>query len=149
MADDVLITRKVLVENNDDPVNQYLLINGLAKEGDFVNRLLLENGDLNIVRDINRIKQHIISGLYLLIGDWVLDDTQGVSYWTGMRAYPEILSAQIKRAINTVEGVDTVLKYNFYITKDNIFEISCTVKVGNTEIAINEMINPSALGVTG
>ena len=149
MADDILITRKVLVENNDDPVNQYLLANGLAKEGDYVDRLLLENGDLDKVLDINRIKQHIISGLYLLAGDWVLDQSQGVSYWTGMRAYPEILSAQIKRAINTVDGVDTVLKYNFNITKDNTFDIKCTVKVGNTEIAINENINPTQLGVTG
>ena len=149
MADDILITRKVLVENNNDPVNQYLLTNGLAKEGDYVNRLFLENGDLNMVRDINRIKQHIISGLYLLVGDWVLDGSQGVSYWTGMRAYPEILSAQIKRAINTVEGVDTVLKYNFYIDDKNIYHVSCTVKVGNTDIAINEEINPIQLGVTG
>ena len=145
MADDILITRKVLVENNSDPVNQYLLTNGLAKVGDYCDRLLLENGDFNVVQDINRIKQHIISGLYLLAGDWVLDGSQGVSYWTGMRAYPEILSAQIKRAINTVDGVDTVLKYNFNITNDNIFKVACTVKVGNTEIAINEEINPNTM----
>lgn len=148
MADDVKITRNIYVEDNNDPVNQYLLSNGLAKEGDKVARLLLENGDFEITRDINRIKQHIISGLYLLAGDWVLDSSQGVSYWTGMRAYPEILSAQIRRAINTVDGVDTVLKYNFNITKDNTFVVTATVKVGNTEIAINEEINPTQIGVT-
>jgi hypothetical protein len=147
MADDIQITRKVYVENNSDPVNQYLLSNGLAKEGDPVDRLLLENGDFSKVMDINRIKQHIISGLYLLAGDWVLDNSQGVSYWTGMRAYPEILSAQIKRAINTVDGVDTVLKYNFRITENNTYLITATVKVGNSEIAINEEINPSTLGI--
>lgn len=148
MADDVKITRDVYVEDNDDPVNQYLLSNGLAREGDKVPRLLLENGDLMLVRDLNRIKQHIITGLYLLAGDWVLDNSQGVSYWTGMRAYPEILSAQIKRAINSVDGVDTVLKYNFRITEDNTYLITATVKVGNSEIAINEEINPSTLGVS-
>lgn len=148
MADDIQITRKVYVENNSDPVNQYLLSNGLAKEGDPVDRLLLENGDFGKVMDINRIKQHIISGLYLLAGDWVLDNSQGVSYWTGMRAYPEILSAQIKRAINTVDGVDTVLKYNFRITENNTYLITATVKVGNSEISINEEINPSTLGVS-
>lgn len=147
MADDVKITRDVYVEDNDDPVNQYLLSNGLAREGDKVPRLLLENGDLVLVRDLNRIKQHIITGLYLLAGDWVLDNSQGVSYWTGMRAYPEILSAQIKRAINTVDGVDTVLKYNFYIDDNEIFHVTATVKVGNSEIAINEDINPNVLGV--
>ena len=148
MADDIEITRKVYVENNDDPVKQYLLNNGLAREGDYVPRLLLENGDLVLVRDLNRIKQHIITGLYLLAGDWILDNSQGVSYWTGMRAYPEILSAQIKRAINSVDGVDTVLKYNFRITEDNTYLITATVKVGNSEISINEEINPSTLGVS-
>ena len=147
MADDVKITRDVYVEDDDDPVNQYLLNNGLAREGDKVPRLLLENGDLVLIRDLNRIKQHIITGLYLLAGDWVLDNSQGISYWTGMRAYPEILSAQIKRAINTVDGVDTVLKYNFYIDNDEIFHVTATVKVGNSEIAINEDINPNVLGV--
>lgn len=147
MADDVKITRDIYVEDNNDPVNQYLLNNGLAREGDKVPRLLLENGDLVLVRDLNRIKQHIITGLYLLVGDWVLDNSQGVSYWTGMRAYPEILSAQIKRAINSVDGVDTVLKYNFYIDDNEIFHVTATVKVGNSEIAINEDINPNVLGV--
>jgi len=107
--------------------------------------LLLEDGDLQLVRDINRIKQHIITGLYILVGDWILDQSAGVDYLGGMRAYPEILSAQIKRAINTVDGVDTVLKYNFNITNDNIFKVACTVKVGNTEIAINEEINPNTM----
>lgn len=147
MADDIKISRKIYVEDNDDPVNQYLLQNGLAKVGDWVDRIMLENGDFVLVRDINRIKQHIINGLYLLAGDWVLDTTQGVSYWTGMQAYPEILSAQIKKAINSVEGVDTVLKYNFIITEDNTFIVTCSIKVGNSEIEINEEINPTRLGV--
>ena len=106
------------------------------------NRLPLEDGDLILVRDINRVKQHIITGLYLLVGDWILNQNDGISYFTGMRAYPEILSAQIKRAINTVDGVDTVLKYNFQQDNDNIIRVRCTVKVGNSEIAINEEINP-------
>lgn len=113
------------------------------------NTLLLENGDLVLVKDINRIKQQIITGLHIIKTDWILDPTEGISYFHGMRAYPEILSAQIKHAINTVEGVDTVLKYHFSIDHDNIFHIVATVKVGNTEIAINETINPTQLGVTG
>lgn len=109
--------------------------------------LLLENGDLQLVRGINRITQHIKTALYILVGDWVLDSSIGISYFTGMRAYPEILSAQIKRAINSVDGVDTVLKYNFYIDDNEIFHVTATVKVGNSEIAINEDINPNVLGV--
>ena len=110
--------------------------------------LYLEDGDLVLVRDINRIIQHIKTGLYLLVGDWVLDQSQGIAYFNGMRAYPEILSAQIKNAINTVDGVDTVLKYNFQQDRDNIIRITATVKVGNSEIAINEEFNPTTLGVT-
>lgn len=113
------------------------------------NHLYLENGDLVIVRDINRIKQQILTGLKIVKTDWVLDINEGIAYFAGMRAYPEILSAQIKHAINTVEGVDTVLKYKLDIDKNNIFHVSATVKVGNTELAINEEINPSQLGVTG
>lgn len=110
------------------------------------NRLPLEDGDLVLVRNINKIKQHILTGLHLLVGDWVLNQSEGVNYFGGLRAYPEILSAQIKRAINTVEGVDTVLKYNFNIGDDNIFRVVASIKVGNSEIMINEEINPTALG---
>ena len=106
----------------------------------------LVNGDFELVSGIDRIKQHIYTGLRILVADWVLDVNAGINYFGGMRKYPEILSAQIKNAINTVEGVDTVLKYNFYIDKDNVYNVSCTVKVGNTEIPINEQINPAVLG---
>ena len=109
--------------------------------------LLLENGDLQLVRGINRILQHIKVALYILVGDWVLDSSVGISYFTGMRAYPEILSAQTKRSINIVDGVDTVLKYNFYQDENNIINVSSSVKVGNSEIAVNEQLNSTALGV--
>ena len=113
------------------------------------NHLYLENGDLVLVKDINRIKQQILTGLKIVKTDWVLDIDEGIAYFAGMRAYPEILSAQIKHAINTVEGGDTGLKYRLDIGHDNVFRVSATVKVGNTELEINEDINPSALGVTG
>ena len=109
------------------------------------NTLPLENGDLVLTKDINRIIQHIRVGLLLLVGDWILDVDEGIDYFVGMRAYPEILSAQIKNAINTVDGVDTVLKYNFYQDNDDIIRVSATVKIGNSEIPINEDINPKIL----
>ena len=113
------------------------------------NHLYLENGDLVLVKDINCIKQQLLTGLKIVKTDWVLNIDEGIAYFAGMRAYPEILSAQIKHAINTVDGVDTVLKYRLDIGHDNVFRVSATVKVGNTELEINEDINPSALGVTG
>ena len=147
MADDVKITRDIYVEDNDDPVNQYLLRNGLANVGDKCNRLLLENGDLVLTRGINRIIQHIHVGLRLLVMDWILNQNEGVAYFNGMRGYQEILSAQIKRAINSVDGVDTVLKYSFRQDDDNVIYVAATVKIGNSEIAVNDVINPTSLGV--
>jgi hypothetical protein len=147
MADDVKITRDVYVEDNDDPVNQYLLRNGLANVGDKCNRLLLENGDLVLTRGINRIIQHIHVGLRLLVMDWILNQNDGIAYFNGMRGYQEILSAQIKRAINSVDGVDTVLKYSFRQDDDNVIYVAATVKIGNSEIAVNDVINPTSLGV--
>lgn len=147
MADDVKITRDVYVEDNDNPVNQYLLRNGLANVGDKCNRLLLENGDLVLTRGINRIIQHIHVGLRLLVMDWILNQNDGVDYFNGMRGYQEILSAQMKRAINSVDGVDTVLKYSFRQDDDNVIYVVATVKIGNSEIVVNDVINPTSLGV--
>lgn len=112
------------------------------------NHINLEKGDFALVRNENRIIQQIYIGLRILVADWVLDVGEGINYLGGLRAYPEILSAQIKHAINSVEGVDTVLKYNFFIDKDNVYNVNATVKVGNSEIAVNDKINPNMLGVT-
>ena len=109
--------------------------------------LLLEDGDLVIISGVNRIIQQIKVGLYILIGDWVLDRKQGIDYFGGMREYSEILSAQIKRAISTVQGVDAVLKYNFYQDENDIIHVLATVKIGNTEITVNEQFNSAILGV--
>lgn len=102
--------------------------------------LELLDGDLQLVKDVNRIVQHIDTGLHLLKGDWILDSTAGIDYFGGLRAYPEIMSAQIKQEINSVKGVDMVLKYNFYQDDNQIDKISATVKIGNAEIPINSEI---------
>ena len=108
--------------------------------------LLLTNGDLELTKGIDCVVQQIDVGLHLLKGDWVLDSTAGIDYFGGMRAYPEILNAQIKKAINTVENVDTVLKYKFIENDDNVYNVSATVKVGNTEIPINQNVIPTQKG---
>lgn len=105
----------------------------------------LVDGDFPKVSGIDRIIQHIDTALHILPTDWCLDYTQGVNYILGMRGYPEIMSSQIKQAIASVEGVDMVLKYNFYEGRNRTFYVSATVKVGNSEIPINKEINPSSL----
>lgn len=107
--------------------------------------IVLVNGDFVEVNAVDRIIQQISVGLKILLGDWVLDENAGVNYFGGFRMYPEILSAQIKNAINSVEGVDTILKYQFYIDRNNIYHVSATVKIGNSEILINEEISPKSL----
>jgi hypothetical protein len=109
------------------------------------NDVELIDGDFPVVSGTNRVIQHINTALHILITDWVLDYTQGIDYITGLRGYPEIMSAQIKKAINSVEGVDTVLKYNFYEGDNNTYYVAATVKVGNSEISINNEINPQSL----
>lgn len=117
----------------------------MANDIEVVNgHINLEDGDFVLVRSENRVIQHIYIGLRILVADWVLDIGQGINYLGGLRAYPEILSAQIKNAINTVDGVDTILKYNFYIGEYNIYYVSAMVKVGNSEIPINDAINPAS-----
>lgn len=106
------------------------------------NHLLLVNGDWEMVRGMECVKQQIDVGLHIMKGDWVLDSTAGIDYVGGLRAYPEILNAQIKKAINTVENVDTVLKYNFYEDDNNVYHVTGTVKSGNTELIVNSNINP-------
>lgn len=109
------------------------------------NDVELVEGDFPVVSDTDRIIQHINTALHIMITDWCLDATQGVDYIKGLRGYPEVMSAQIKKAINSVEGVDTVLKYNFYKSDNNVYRVECTVKIGNTEIEVNNDINPSSL----
>ncbi len=105
----------------------------------------LINGDFPVVSGIDRIIQHIDVGLKLLITDWILNYKDGINYIYGMKGYSDVLSAQVKNAIMTVEGVDTVLKYNFEEEDNNVYHITATVKIGNSEIAINRDINPTEL----
>lgn len=108
----------------------------------FTRHLVLTNGDFDLVNNTECVTQQIDVGLHLLKGDWVLDSTAGIDYFGGMRAYPEILNAQIKKAINTVENVDTVLKYKFVEDSNQVYRVSGTVKVGNSEIPINNLVKP-------
>ena len=49
--------------------------------------------------------------------------------------------AQVKNAIKRVWGVDNVLKFQANIDREQIYNISANVKIGNSEIPINEVLN--------
>lgn len=119
---------------------------GIETNVPFTRHLLLTNGDFDLVRGTDCVIQQIDVGLHLLKGDWVLDSTAGIDYFGGLRAYPEILNAQIKKAINTVENVETVLKYKFREDNNQVYNVTGTVKVGNSEISINNLVKPMVKG---
>ena len=94
------------------------------------NRLSLVNGDLQTVDGEERIKQQIAkTGLKLLLGDWILDYRKGIDYIGGLRAYVNILKAQIKSAIEQVQGVDRGLKFSFDDSGE-VYKVKATVMSG-------------------
>lgn len=93
------------------------------------NRISFKNGDFETVEGENRIKQHIKTGIKILLGDWILDYRKGVDIIGGLRAYPDILKAQIKSAINEVFGVDRVLKFSFDDSEE-VYKVKATVLSG-------------------
>lgn len=90
------------------------------------NRISFKNGDFELIDGENRMKQQIQVGLKILKNDWILDWRKGINYIGGLRAYPDILKAQIKSAIQEVSGVDRVLKYEFDDTTE-VYKVKCTV----------------------
>lgn len=99
--------------------------------------LSFENGDLVIVDGRDRVMQQVITGLKILLGDWYLDYRKGIDYINGLKAYPKILKAQIKKAILEVNGVDGVRDYTFERVGDK-FQVSATVLIENKEYYLNE-----------
>lgn len=99
--------------------------------------LVFEDGDLVLVDGRDRVMQHVVTGLKILKGDWLLDYRKGINYFTGLKAYPKILKAEIKNAILEVDGVQMVRDYIFKRVGD-VFNVSATVIIDNTEFYLNE-----------
>lgn len=105
------------------------------------NDIKLVDGDLPLVEGLDRTLQHIDTGLFIMLGDWILDYTQGIDYINGLKAYPEIMRSQIKNAIKSVEGVDTVLKFKMERKSESQkYMVTATVKCGNSEIPVNKEV---------
>lgn len=104
------------------------------------NRIAFKNGDLETVEGEERIKQHIKTGIKIMPSDWILDYRKGVDIIGGLRAYPNILKAQIKSAIQEVFGVDRVLKFSFDDSTE-VYKVKATVMSGFGQFEVE--------GVTG
>ena len=101
------------------------------------NDLLFENGDLVLVSGEERIVQQVKVGLKILKGDWFLDYRKGIDYFNGLKAYSDVLKAEIKQAIKEVNGVENVLNYTF-VKKGQEFSVSATLSINNKLIGISE-----------
>ena len=100
-------------------------------------QLLFQHGDFIVVDGRDRVMQQVITGLKILLGDWFLDYRKGIDYINGLKAYPKILKAQIKKAILEVDGVDGVRDYVFERVVDK-YKVSATVLIENKEYYLNE-----------
>ena len=105
----------------------------IAYDGD----LIFEDGDFALVDGRERVMQHVVTGLRILKGDWFLDYRKGINYFTGLKAYPKILKAEIKNAILEVDGVTMVRDYQFKRVGD-VFKVTATVIINNQEYYLNE-----------
>lgn len=102
------------------------------------NNLVWNNGDLALTEGLAMIKQHILTGLYTLLGDWLLDDTEGINFTRNMRD-PIFWEHDIKKVILTTNGVNQIK--NFKLTKEeqNI-NIYAYVTTNLGDIELNEVI---------
>lgn len=102
------------------------------------NKLEWNNGDLALVEGLELIKQYILTGLYTLKGDWLLDDTVGIDFTRNMR--DEVFwKHDIKKVILSTDGVDQIKK--FELTKENQnINIYAYITTELGDIELNEVI---------
>ena len=106
--------------------------------------LELKDGDLVVVSGNDCIKQQIKTGLFILPMDWFIDITKGINYFISFRDNPKKLRAQIKDAIEEVEGVVRLGKFNFdsstrkwkvkssvYTVNNDTIEVNAETPIGN------------------
>lgn len=102
------------------------------------NSLVWENGDLKLVDGLALIKQHILTALYTLKGDWLLDYEKGIDYPRGFRNEAFMLN-DVRKQISGVDGVISVKKLK--LTKENlVLNITGIVLTEFGNIELNEVM---------
>lgn len=102
------------------------------------NHLILENGDLKLVDGKERVVQQVVVGLKILKGDWYLDYRAGIDYINGMKAYPTILKAEIKKSMKEVVDVQMVKDYIFK-REGSHYRVSANILIRNQIYNLNEV----------
>lgn len=102
------------------------------------NKLEWINGDLAQVEGLELIKQHILTGLYTLKGDWLLDDTVGIDFPRNMR--DEVFwKHDVKKVILSTDGVKQIKKFDLRKENQNIY-INAYITTELGDIELNEVI---------
>ena len=102
------------------------------------NKLDWLNGDLAQVEGLELIKQHILTGLYTLKGDWLLDYTVGIDFPRNMK--DEIFwKHDIKKVILSTEGVNQIKSFDLKKENQRI-SVYAYITTDLGDIELNEVI---------
>lgn len=102
------------------------------------NKLDWLNGDLAQVEGLELIKQHILTGLYTLKGDWLLDYTVGIDFPRNMR--DEVFwKHDIKKVILSTEGVNQIKSFDL-IKENQRISVYAYITTDLGDIELNEVI---------
>ena len=102
------------------------------------NKLDWLNGDLAQVEGLELIKQHILTGLYTLKGDWLLDDSVGIDFVRNMRD-DVFWKHDIKKVILSTDGVNQIKSFDLIRENQNII-INSYITTNLGDIELNEVI---------
>lgn len=97
--------------------------------------IAIENGDLVLVDGIDSLRQEIIIGLYILLGEWFLDTTLGVISIEDLKNNPidfEALADRAQTEILSHEGVIEILSF------ENNLDLATDAFIINTEILVED-----------
>ena len=104
------------------------------------NRLAVEAGDFVLTDGLSQIKQHIVTALNTLLGEWVLNESKGINYVTGLRD-TEYLENSVKRQILNVSGVNALDSFELFFDKTNlVISISAKIETDHGDLSFNETI---------
>lgn len=97
--------------------------------------IAIENGDLVLVDGIDSLRQEIIIGLYILLGEWFLDTTLGVISIEDLQNNPTDFEALADRAQNEILSHDGVIEI---LSFENAFDLTTQAFIISTEILVED-----------
>lgn len=101
-----------------------------------LNDLLIVDGDLVIISSTQEILQHILQRLRFYLGEWFLDNTQGVPYYQQILVKnPDLgnIDAVLQNAITQTPGVDLLQTFSSNLengTRQLFVSFSCLTTSG-------------------